>query len=144
MRLLLKPILIACTLLITAGNLGAYNISPWFRLAAGVPFETVQRRAFTMEHLLRTSAAFSKPRLGNPSHLAVKTTPGNWLAHKLYYSNTVSKMEKDILKADDTNLFAISAKLQFFYDRDLMLAKALPSTGPDQWNDDDREQGQLP
>ncbi len=102
----------------------AQTVSPWFRLTAGISFEQISQKAFTLERV--SGAKFSVPLLGNPTGYAVKTNVPNWLSYKFKHTGLVSRMEQDILTTQPNHLVAVSGKLQFFFDRDLLLKNALP------------------
>ena len=107
--------------------LQAQTVSPWFRAAQTLSFDQLRRQAFTLERVM--SAQLSKPGIGPATGYAVKTNVPNWLKHKLFYSGTISKMEKNVLvHTPSTALTSVSGKLQFFYDRDQLLAQTLMPT----------------
>lgn len=119
--------------LFVSTSLSAQFVSPWFRQAAGISFKEVQTNAFTLERVVQSS--LSRPVISVPTKYAVKTTLPNWLSHKLYRSHAISAMEKQVLRQSPGDALLASAKLQFFFDRDLLLAKTLPATEPENWNE---------
>lgn len=105
----------------------------WIRGTQQISREAAQKHALTWQQLLH--APFSTPRMGPPTRYSVKTHIPNWLAHKLYHSRLVSPLEKNILKNDPGNSLAVSSKLQFFYDREALLASTLPKGQSAAWNE---------
>ena len=99
----------------------AQAVSPWFRGGKQV-WETLLKHN---PALVSGRAALSIPLSHTVTGFSVKTTPYNWLLHRVSHSGVFSRMEKEILLQKTSSEKAALGKLAYFHDRDAHLFNAL-------------------
>ncbi len=99
----------------------AQAISPWFRGGKQV-WEALLKKPM---ELIPGKAAFSVPLSHAVAGSSIKTTPHNWMLHRISYSGLFCRIEKDILLQKNATEKAILGKLAYFHDRDAQLFNTL-------------------
>ncbi len=99
----------------------AQTVAPWFRGGKQL-WEALLKQNMAP---VSGKAALSVPFSNTVTGFSVKTTPYNWLLHRVSHSGVFSRMEKEILLQKKASEKAVLGKLSYFHDRDAQLFNAL-------------------